>query len=149
MEKYLIIKAQEKMREWYPEENWEDTPVTLCKDWKKWYKENADKIDYTFEVWEFKEGKFTCVKTAEDILEKGMALYYWTDDQKDYEKPHIVYKYPNATRDSKIPEECLSFMKKGTDLDNCLKEYGFIIFAIGNNDYLYGEYEDNYYVLGY
>lgn len=150
MEKYLIIKSQEEMRELHPYKDWKDIPITLCEDWKKWYKENVDKIDYAFNVWEFKEGKFTCIRKAEDVLEKGVALYYWTKDQApECEKPHIVYKYPNATRNSKIPKECLSLMERGTDLNDWTEEDGSISFMIGTDYYVYGEYSDNHYTLGF
>lgn len=140
MKKYLIMKCQDT-RDYLTNEEESDTPIIMCDDWEKWYKENINKINYVFEVWELKEDKFTCIKRKYDILEEGMALYCWENKAHKYKKrPKIIYKYPNLTLEDEIPKSCLEYYSKGKNFENL--EFGKAFF-IGNTYYCYTEYEDN------
>lgn len=147
-EKYLIMKCEELGDQWECECN--RTPITLCENWQEWYKNNKKNIRYSFEVYEFKNNKFKLIKKYDEPTEKGMALYYWNkkqDPEKDL--PNVIYKYKNRTKKEAVPKECLSFIKKGTDVDNSLLTCGTISFFIDNKYYVYGEYDDNSYSLAY
>lgn len=150
-EKYLIMKCEE-LGDPY-ECDCDRTPLTMCENWQEWYHENKDTIKYDFEVYEFKNNEFKLIKKYDDdsMKEKGMALYYWTEEQDPEEDlPTIVYEYKNSTRNNPIPKECLPFIEKGTDLDNSLLGCGTISFFIDDKYYVYGEYWDNNeYSLGY
>ena len=150
-EKYLIMKCEELGDQY--ECDCDRTPITICENWQEWYHQNKNIIEYDFEVYEFKNNKFNLIKKYDDnpMEPKGMALYYWTDGQDLTEElPTIVYEYKNSTRKNPIPKECLSFMEKGTDLDNSLLDCGTISFFIDDKYYVYGEYWDNNeYSLGY
>ena len=146
-EKYLIMKCEELGDQWECDCN--RTPITMCEDWQKWYQQNKN-IKYDFEVYEFKNNSFELIKKYTTPMEEGMALYYWTEKQnpeKDF--PTIIYKYKNYTRKNSIPKECFPFIEKGVDLDNSLLNCGTITFYIDTNYYVYGEYYDNWYSLGY
>ena len=146
-EKYLIMKCEELGDQWECDCN--RTPITMCEDWQKWYQQNKN-IKYDFQVYEFKNNSFELIKEYTTPMEEGMALYYWTEEQDpEKDSPTIIYKYKNYTRKDSIPKECLPFIEKGTDLDDSLLNCGIIDFYIDTNYYVYGEYNDNWYSLGY
>lgn len=139
MKKYLIMKIDNDC-------DWE-TPIAICNNWKKWYWKNKD-IDYYYRVYKInnQNKEFEMVKDTYDFIENGMAFYYREEKQKNNKKPKIIRKYPNKKREEEIPEEVLSLMNKGEIIYNISKDYERLLqFKIGNRNYYYGEYNDNYY----
>ena len=133
--KYLIMKCETLGDQW--ECDADRKPVTMTDDWKEWVKSNM--VDYDFEVYEFVENSFKLVKSYEEYLEEGMCLAFFDENDKG----HFITKYPNKTRDNKIPKEIRQRASKGEDYDDCLSSCGFISWIENGVLYSYTEYADN------
>jgi hypothetical protein len=147
---YLIMKCEELGDQWECDAS--RIPITLTKDWKKWVEEHNP--DYRYEVYQCDdEGDFMLIKNYDTPIEKGMALYYWDmSDNCEEVPPHIVVKFPMHTRHLPVPEIVKDEMSKVDDqeeVENWLTNCGHITWYNENKYYVYGEYEDNFYTLGY
>lgn len=160
MTKYLIVKCEELSDQY--ECDADRTPMVLVDDWKKWYQENDP--TYRFEVYKFDGEEFTLEKTYEESVEYGMALYFWDAKEEDHElvAPHVIATFKNYNRKSPIPQKVWSVFRRGaywsddtekteTEFKEDLKFQGFVSWD--NKDHtkwwVYGDYEDGRYCLGY
>ena len=146
---YLIMRCDELYDQYDCDAD--RTPIAIVEDWKDWAKNHV--TDYNYEVWQYDGNEFSCIKEYDEPLEEGMALYYW-ERQEDPEEnlPHVIEKYPNATRHTKIPALVKKYLTNDNmhDIDDSLKTCGYITWYDENaNYYAYGEYWDNNYLLGY
>ena len=142
--KYLVVECNELCDGYECDAN--RTPRFITDDWKN------HTYDYDFEVYEILEngeiGKK--IKSYDNYLETGMALYYWSEDEDCEEvSPTVIYKYPNTTNKNKVPEEVKKYIKKGNDVYDNLISSGDITFYIDGKYYVYGKYSDNHYSFGY
>ncbi len=135
---YLIMKCEELNDQWECDCN--RTPLTLTDDWQKWIKENS--LRCSFEVYEYKDNKFICIKEYGESLEAGMCFVKYPKDSED---PIIIAKYPNYGRSDKLPKRIQKEMASGIIIDECLSNCGYIVWEKENEDtmYAYTEYEDN------
>lgn len=154
---YLIMKCSPLMDAYECDADRE--PMTITDDWKKWYENNL--IDYDFEVYEYDEEskEFNLIKEYDAPMREGMALYYWENDEDTVTCPPIIIKeFSNRTRDDEVPQIVYDTINR----DGAWGYYGHE----GPNDdlitsghinwydknhryYVYGEYTDNHYSLGY
>ena len=119
----------------------------MVEDWRK------EKVKGLYEVYQINEdGSLTLVKEYETALESGMALYFFNEED-DWEEvePTVVYKFPNMTRHDKVPKNVKQYVKNFEQVGRNSN-----LFACGNlsydNDgkhYVYGEYSDDVYTIGY
>lgn len=132
------MKCEELGDQWECDAN--RSPVTMTDDWKSWYDNTHP--DYWFEVYRYnkQEGDFTLIKEYEETVEEGMALAYYDDDS---EKAVTIKKFPNLTRYNEVPSEVASRIKEGTDLDDSLKNRGYISWMEGEILHCWTEYVDN------
>lgn len=124
------------------------TPITITANYELWLEKNDP--DYNYEVYEFINGEFKKIE-----LESGMALYYWGKDADiDSEKPNIIEKFKDYSRDYAIPESVKEYIEltvfDGSDYDDSLSNCGYITWYDKDmNYYVYGEYYGNNYDYGY
>ena len=142
---FLIVKCEPLNDQWECDAHRE--PMFICDDW------HSLKLNYQFEVYQIdSDNTFTLVKDYETPMEFGMALYYW-DAKADPEtvKPKVVKKWLRCTRDNDIPKKVIQEMsRKGVkELDNELPYCGTITWLYGGRYWVYGEYFDSEYSLGY
>lgn len=137
-------------------------PETFTSDWKQYYKEHQTDIDW-FEVYEYDGKEFKCIKKVDEPLDEGMALYYWTSEQmNDYDNldspPIVEQKWPNTTRKSKLPQIVKQMITQTTydfegeedTPDDCLTNLGHITWYDKDGNYwVYGEYRDTHFNVGY
>lgn len=135
---YLIMECHELGDQW--ECDARRIPITLTEDWMAWYEKTNP--DYPFEVYEFINETigFTCVKEYETPMEEGMVFAYYDDD----DTPIIIKKFPNATRDTKVPADILKRARHGEEYDNSLRNCGSISWLENGILYCYTEYSDNH-----
>jgi hypothetical protein len=119
----------------------------ICDDW------STLKLDYLFEAYRINDDNtFTLVKNYDTPLEFGMALYSW-DKKSDPEevKPKVAKKWRGYTRDNPVPKKAVKEMShKGvTELDDDLSNGGTITWFCDGRYWVYGEYFDSSYSLGY
>ena len=151
---YLIMKCDELNDQF--ECDADRTPITLTEDWQKWFTE--ERPDYCFEVHEFKDGKFECVKDYTEPMERGMALYYWTKEQmysSAVGKPTVVQRWKDADRGTPIPKRVRKIPKyndwtealmTNEEAERSLDCRGAIGWTADNGDWwVYGEYFDQWY----
>ena len=119
MEMYLIMKCKE-LNDQYECDAYR-TPITLTEDWEEWFE--AEKPQYSFEVYEFQVSGFVLVKDYEVPVESGMALYAWAMENAGAEENNapdiIIKKWENATRNDPIPREVLDLPKYDYDGTGC------------------------------
>ena len=152
---YLIMRCDELGDQYECDAN--RTPIAIVENWKDWV--NNHLTDYYYEVWQYdNDGNFSCIKEYNESLTEGMALYYWNkNEDPDEDSPHIVTMFPFFTRYSAVPSVVKQYIKKGAytcddekGVDNNLISCGYITWYNKNNRYyVYGEYRDNHYSLGY
>lgn len=154
---YLIMRCDE-LNDQY-ECDADRKPIAIVEDWAEWTAQNPD-IDYQFEIWEYDENTFECIKSYDQPLEWGMALYYWEDGEDcENDKPHIIARFPNRTKDDSIPLLVEQTIAKGayTDyeqiekgINHLLEDHGAINWWNKNHRYyVYGRYEDGWFDCGY
>ena len=154
MAMYLIMHVEEQGEGYYT------SPITLTEDWKAWA--NKEKPGYYFEVYEFINGEFNCIKSIDDYLEEGMALYYWeADEEAAYDAPpHIIKKWVNRTRTDELPLEVVNWAGVRNNCDgekydeedemwNLIHCGAYTWFDENNRYYVYGSYHDEHYTLGF
>jgi hypothetical protein len=96
------------------------------------------------------DGTLTLMKQTETCKEEGMALYRWKrDDDPEEVEPQVIYKYKNKTRNAKIPAAVKDAMSKLDDVDNSVKSCGYMNGFDDEYYWVYGEYMDDDYSLGY
>lgn len=120
------------------------TPITMTDDWQKWYNENKN-FDYDFEVWEFVNNHFECIKDCDTPMEEGMVLVFLEDDESE---PIIIQKFPNLTRDGSIPDKVKRVIDYADDVNDWLFSRGLIEMIYGNTSFMYTEYTDRNIFLG-
>lgn len=149
MNKYLIVKCVELSDQW--ECDAKRIPITMTDDWQSWATNNHD-MRGSYEVYELKNNQFVRIKEYDDFFEQGMALYYWTKDQDpETDVPIVLKKFPNFTTKTPVNKEVIQFMKKLDGYDGKeFKKFGTITGTDENeNAYVYGEYYDKNFDIGY
>lgn len=136
MHLYLIVRCDELDDPW--ECDADRTPITLTGNWDEWF--NQTEPDYDFEVYEFTNNDFTRIKEYDSHIEDGMVFAFYDDEE---EKAIPIQKFPNLTRDSKVPAAIMERARKGEDYDNQLESFGSITWHEGDTSYAYTEYYDN------
>lgn len=157
--KYLIIRCT-PLNDQY-ECDADRTPICLVDDWKKWEKETNP--NYYFEVYKCENGKdFEIVKEYDKPTNEGMALYYWTPEEYEEDSfitpmPHVIKKWPDATRNNAIPQEINEIIKRGikdfegdtiskVEFNKWLKGTGVVSWVDDDNNWWhYGSYADSKY----
>ena len=140
---YLIVKCEALGDQCECDAN--RTPMFMCDSWYDL------RLPYAFDVYALKDDNtFELVKDYETPMEWGMALYYWRiSDDCEGVKPTVIQKWNHRTRDEHVPKKAKQAMIKGTDIFDNLKSCGAISWCKGKYYYVYGEYQDNFYSLGY
>lgn len=132
---YLIMKYDDS-GEWC-----ETTPITLTENWKEWHKQSKPK--YKYEVYEFRNDGFFLVKDSDGSLESGMAIVRYEKRLGNWENETVIMKFPNRTRDKKIPESMKKHAKEAIEVDDeWLRSCGYVLYDCGRYVYLYTEYDD-------
>lgn len=135
--KYLIVECNELGDQYECDAN--RIPITMTDNWKEWYaKANPD---YCFEVYEFKNNKFILVKDYETSMEQGMAFVMFNDDDED--EFTIIERFPNFDRNKSMPKTLRKRALKGEDLDDSLRNCGYVSWFEKGTLYAYTEYYDN------
>ena len=147
--KYLILEVT---HDTFYEEYRYTEPITMCNNWKKWYKKNKENLskDFHFEVYERKGNKFELIKDEDTPMEKGMAFCYWNRATCLDEPPtKIIYKYPNLkwTDDDPLPDEIKEYLEKANS-NSIMWSTHSVSFEIGYKYYAFDIYRDNSYGTG-
>ena len=159
---YLIMECHELSDQY--ECNADRKPLALTDDWEKWMKDNQ--IDTLIEVYKWNGTEFTTIKEYDIPTRAGMALLCLTEEDIDTNcedliiyPDRIIAEYPGADRDTPIPKEVVDMLNKGIydyngDPDsidiNDVKNCGAIAwFDKHGKYYVYGEYDDYNYNLGF
>ena len=140
---YLIVKCEALGDQYECDAN--RTPMFMCDSW-----ENL-RLPYAFDVYELqKNNTFKLVKDYETPMEWGMALYYWNKDADCEDvKPTVIKKWIRRTRRECVPKKVKQTMLNGSEIDDSLKGCGTISWFKDHKYYVYGEYQDNFYSVGY
>lgn len=111
MTKYLIVKCVELHDQYECDADRE--PMFLVDDWEQWYKDNSP--TYQFEVYRFvDDSECELIKTMEDSMDEGMALYFWNmDDDHEEVDPTVVGTYEDYDRKSPVPKRVWSIFRQG------------------------------------
>ena len=136
--KYLIMKCEELGDQF--ECDADRTPITMTDNWKTWYKNNNP--DYHFEVYEYKNNHFTCIKNYDTFMENGM-VFVWFDEDTPVCEFNIITRFPNCNRDMPMPKDLYARAKMGEDFDDSLSNCGYVSWNEGDRYYAYTEYYDN------
>lgn len=136
--KYLIMKCEE-LNDQY-ECDADRTPITMTDNWKTWYKDNNP--NYCFEVYEYKNNHFTCVKDYSTSMENGM-VFVWFDEDTPVCEFNVITRFPNYNRDMPMPKDLYARAKMGEDFDDSLSNCGYVSWNEGDRYYAYTEYYDN------
>lgn len=134
---YLIMECQELGDQW--ECDAERSPITLTKDWKKWYENTYP--SYSFEVYEFEGDKFKLIKEYDTPIEEGMVFVCY---HENIDEPTVLQKFPGATRKNEIPTSIMKRAKSGEDYNNSLHNCGYILWMENDVMYCYTEYYDSH-----
>lgn len=135
--KYLIMRCEELNDQYECDAN--RTPITMTDNWMEWYKKTSP--DYYFEVYEFKNNEFILVKNYETSMEQGMAFVMFNDDDED--EFTIIERFPNFDRNKSMPKTLRKRALKGEDLDDSLRNCGYVSWFEKGTLYAYTEYYDN------
>jgi len=136
--KYLIMKCEELNDQYECDAN--RIPITMTNDWKTWYEKT--KPDYYFEVYEYKNNQFICIKNYETSMEHGMALV-WYDDSMPECTFNVITRFPNFDRYTSMPTDLYERALCGEEFDDSLTNCGYVSWAEGDKYYSYTEYYDN------
>lgn len=160
MTKYLIVKCVELNDQYECDADRE--PMFLVDDWEQWYKDNSP--TYQFEVYRFvDDSECELIKTMEDSMDEGMALYFWNmDDDHEEVAPTVVGTYEDYDRKSPVPKRVWSIFRQGAywaddeefteeDFKKDLAASGYASWDDKEHKkyWVYGWYRDNHYCLGY
>lgn len=135
--KYLIIKCDELCDQYECDAN--RIPITMTDNWMEWYEKTRP--DYCFEVYEFKNNEFILVKDYETSMEQGMVFVMCNDDNEN--EFTIIEKFPNFDRNKSMPKTLHKRALKGEDLDDSLRNCGYVSWFEKGILYAYTEYYDN------
>ena len=143
--KYLIVKIHELGDQF--ECDADRTPYKVVEDWRK------EKPKGLYEVYEIqKNGFLTLIRKYTTVEESGMALYFFNEED-DWETvvPTIIYKYPGLNRHNKMPKQVRQYVRnfEQVDDDNNLTCCGTISYDMDGKHFVYGEYFDDRYIIGY
>lgn len=142
---YLIMKCEELNDGWECDAN--RTPLAVVNDWKYWIKCNPTNY---YEVYQIVGESPELIKRYDECLEEGMALYSWSEDSDPESiEPTIIKKYVGKTRNGMIPTMVEKHMKGAKNIENWLESCGHITWNKGGNYFVYGEFRDGHYSLGY
>ena len=112
----------------------------MTDNWKTWYKNNNP--NYRFEVYEYKNNHFTCVKDYDTSMENGM-VFVWFDEDTPEDKFNVITRFPNYNRYIPMPKDLYARAKMGEDFDDSLSNRGYVSWNEGDRYYAYTEYYDN------
>ena len=124
------------------------TPITITDNYEQWLEKNDP--DYDYEIYKFINDGFEKIE-----LESGMALYYWKEGAFiESEKPNVIEKFKDYSRDDTIPESVKECMERtifdDSDYVDSLFNCGYITWYDKDmNYYVYGEYYGNHYDYGF
>ena len=132
------------------------TPLAIVENWEEYYRAHKNELKM-FEVYQWDGVEMTLIKEYDATMEKGMALYYWTQAELAYHvdyPPHIIAQWPHRTRNDRVPpsifkSDSYKKAKKQNDVDNELNNSGYITWDADDKYYVYGEYYDNNYTTGW
>lgn len=141
--KYLILKCEELADQYECDAN--RTPVYVGDTIP------TEMLGLGFEHYQINaDGSVDLIKVYDEPYESGMALYYWADRLDPQENlPTIVFKYPHYNRNTPIPPEVKRVLDTLENVDACLDSCGSISGCKNEDYYVYGEYMDDYFNLGY
>ena len=127
------------------EVGYDRTPLLICNEIPLKY------MGHGYEHYQINyDGTLTLMKKTETCKEEGMALYRWSkDDDPEEVEPQVIYKYKNKTRYAKIPAAVKNAMSKLDDVENLVKSCGYMNGYDDEYYWVYGEYMDDDYSLGY
>lgn len=144
--KYLIIECKELGDQW--ECDADRTPICIT--------DNPSEYGVGYEVWEvLSDGTLKKIRSYDEALEEGMALYYWKEGREEEEAPTVIEKYPNKDRNSfsknffKKIKTRAKFSETIEDIKSnilCSGSHGEII---GDKWVVFGEYRDDHFDIGY
>ena len=147
MTKYLIVKCKELGDQF--ECDCDREPMFLVDDWKDWFQKNRP--TYQFEVYKFvDDNEATLEKTYEEVMDEGMALYFWNmDDDHEEVAPTVIAHYKDYDRD--YSKEHLDTFITENDFKNDLRSCGYVSWDDKEHKkyWVYGHYADGRYDLGY
>lgn len=120
-------------------------PLLVCEEIPCEY------MGHNYEHYKINEdGTLTLVKDSGTCKEEGMALCRWSrDDDPEEVEPQVIYKYKNKTRNAKIPAAVKNAMSKLDYMENLVKNCGYMSGYDDKYYWVYGEYMDDDYSLGY
>lgn len=159
---FLIMKATELMDQYECDADRE--PLAIVDDWHKWFDEHRSEINYSTEIYEWDGKEMKCIKGLYDYLSEGMALYYWDNDaDAESEPPTVVYQYPEYSADQPVPVPVVREFQRIIEAEDYDDDYTIeeaideihrtgncgILDHASNRYYVYGEYRDGQYDLGY
>ena len=160
MTKYLIVKCTELGDQFECDADRE--PMFLVDDWEDWFNKNHP--TYRFEVYKFvDDNEATLEKTYDEVMDAGMALYFWNmDDDHEEVAPTVVAHYKDYTRNKKVPDKVWKIFRQGAywadgdefteqDFKNDLRSSGYVSWDDKEHKkfWVYGYYADGRYCLGY
>lgn len=135
--KYLIMRCEELNDQYECDAH--RIPITMTDDWETWYKKTEP--DYYFEVYEYKNNRFVCVKDYATSMEQGMAFVMFDDNDED--KFTIIERFPNFDRDNPMPKALRKRALKGEEFDDSLRNCGYVSWFEKGTLYAYTEYYDS------
>lgn len=160
MTKYLIVKCTELDDQFECDCNRE--PMFLVDDWKDWF--NKNRPTYQFEVYKFVDGnEATLEKTYDEVMDAGMALYFWNmDDDHEEVAPTVIAHYKDYDRKKKVPDKVWKIFRQGAywadgdeftekDFKYNLRSCGYVSWDDKEHKkyWVYGHYADGRYDSGY
>ena len=142
---YLIVKVYPLGDQYECDADRE--PYKVVEDWRK------ERVKELYEVYEINgDGSLTLVKEYESALESGMALYFFNEED-DWEEvePTVIYKFPDMTRHDKVPKNVKQYVKNFEQVGGSsnLVTRGSFSYDNDGKHYVYGEYSDGLYNVGY
>ena len=160
MVKYLIVKCMELSDQYECDADRE--PMFLVDDWEDWFEKNHP--TYQFEVYKFVDEKeATLEKTYDEVMDEGMALYFWNmDDNFEEVAPTVIAHYKDYDRHKTVPDKVWEIFRQGAywtdddeftekDFKKDLKCQGYASWDDKEHKkyWVYGHYADGRYCLGY
>lgn len=136
--KYLIMKCEE-----LDDQNECDVyrePITMTDNWKEWFK--TVKPNYLFEVYEYKNKEFKCIKEYYSAMEEGMVVVWFDEDTPEGEF-NVLERLVGYSRYDPMPYGIREWAEKCDDFDDSLKNCGFVSWTEDDKYYAYTEYADN------
>ena len=160
MTKYLIVKCTELGDQFECDADRE--PMFLVDDWKDWF--NKNRPTYRYEVYKFVDDEEAeLVKNYEEAIDEGMALYFWNaEDDAEEVAPTVIAHYKDYDRNKKVPDKVWKVFRQGAywaddeemteeEFKSDLKCQGYVSWDDKEHKkiWVYGDYADGRYCLGY